>query len=97
MLMYNCDFFFPSDTSLRARTFVLNVGVGGHNSTVGLTLPKVWARSVQYVARGKSFSNFLALGTLEAHPRVPATSPEFGFLHPLSPCTVLMQTAYFCS
>ena len=29
---------------------------------------------------------FLALGTLEANPRVSATSPRIGFLHPLSPC-----------
>ena len=41
MYMYNCDFFFPSVTSLRARTFVPKVGWGGHNSTVGLTLPEV--------------------------------------------------------
>ena len=60
MCMYicKCDFFFPSGTSLRARTFVLNVGWGGHNSTVGLTLPEVWARSVQCVARGKPFKLF---------------------------------------
>ena len=51
-------FFFPSGTSLRARTFVPNVGWGGHNSTVGVTLPEVWARSVQCVARGKLLNFF---------------------------------------
>ena len=55
MYMYNCDFFLPLGTSLCARTFVRNVGWGGHNSTVGLTLPEVWARSVRCVARGKPF------------------------------------------
>ena len=61
MYMYICYFFFPSGTSLRARTFVPNVGWGGHNSTVGLTLPEVRARSVQCVARGKPF-RFFGLG-----------------------------------
>ena len=79
--------FFPSGTSLRVRTFVPNVGWGGHNSTVGLTLLEVWARSVQCVARGKPFKTFLALGTLKAYPRVSATSPGIEFLHPLSPRT----------
>ena len=51
-------FFFPSGTSLRARTFVPDVGWGGHNSTVGLTLPEVWARSVECVTRGKPFKLF---------------------------------------
>ena len=59
MYMYNCDIFFlSSGTFLRARTFVPNVGWGGHNSTVGLTLLEVWARSVQCVARGKPFKLF---------------------------------------
>ena len=53
-------FFFPSGTSLRARTFVRNVGLGGHDSTIGFTLPEVWARSVQCVARGKPL-NILVL------------------------------------
>ena len=35
----------------------------------------------------QAFQTFLALGTLEANPRVPATSPGIGFLHSLSPCT----------
>ena len=56
--MYNCVVFFPSGTSLRARTFVPNVGWGGHNSTVGLTLLEVWARAVQCVARGEPFKLF---------------------------------------
>ena len=40
--------FFSSDTSLRARTFAFsrNVRGGGHNSTVRVMLPGVWARSV---------------------------------------------------
>ena len=63
MYMYICDFFFPSGTSLRARTFVPNVGWCGHNSTVGLTLLEVWARSVLCVAHGKpSLLNFFGLG-----------------------------------
>ena len=40
--------------------------------------------SVSPVAR---LLNFLALGTLKANPRVSATSPGIGFLHPLSPRT----------
>ena len=58
MCMYNCASFFPLGTSLRAHTFVRNVGWGGHNSTVGITLPEVWARAVQRVARGKPFKLF---------------------------------------
>ena len=58
MYMNNCHFFFSSGTSLRARTFVRNVGWGGHNLTVGLTLPEVWAQSVQCVARGKPLKLF---------------------------------------
>ena len=52
--------YFFSSTSLRARTFVRNVGCGGHNSNVGVTLPEVWARSIQCVARGKPFKLSLA-------------------------------------
>ena len=66
--------FCFSDSSLRARTFVSNVKRGGHNSTVGVTLPEVWARSVQCVARGKPFKSFLALGTDRTNPLVSATS-----------------------
>ena len=39
------------------------------------------------VSRVASLLNFSALGTLEANPRVYATSAGIGFLHPLSPCT----------
>ena len=39
------------------------------------------------VSRVASLLNFLALGTLEANPRVSVTSPRIGCLHPLSPCT----------
>ena len=35
----------------------------------------------------QTFKSFLALSTLEANPRVSATSPGIGFLNPLSPCT----------
>ena len=77
--------FFSSGTSLGAHTFVRNVG--WCNPTVGVTLTEVWARFVQCIARGKPFQLFLALGTLKANPRVSATSPGIGFLHPLSPCT----------
>ena len=51
-------FFISSGTHLRARTFARNVGWGGHTSTVGVTLPEVWARSVQCVAGGKPFKLF---------------------------------------
>ena len=53
MYTHNFLLFFPSDTSLRARTFIRNVTGYGHNTTVGVTLPEVWARAVQCVARGK--------------------------------------------
>ena len=87
MYTYNCVFFFFFGHISSCSPFVRNVGWGGHNSTVGVTLPKVWARSVQRVARGKPFELFVALGTLEANPRVSATSPGIGFLYPLSSCT----------
>ena len=35
----------------------------------------------------QAFQTFLTFRTLETNPRVSATSPGFGFLHPLSPCT----------
>ena len=35
----------------------------------------------------QAFKTFLVLGTLKVIPRVSATSPGIGFLHPLSPCT----------
>ena len=63
-----------SNTSLRARTFIRNVRGVGHNSTVGVTLPEVWAQSVPCVARGEPCKAFLALGMDKANPRVSATS-----------------------
>ena len=72
MYVYTCDFhFFYSDTSLRARTFVRKVGWGGHNSTVGLTLPEVWARSVQCVACGKPFKLFWPWAWIRQIPGFP--------------------------
>ena len=71
MYMYNCEFFFPSGTSLCARTFIRNVRWGGHNSTVGVTLPEVWARSVQCVARGKPFRLFGPWAYLRQIPGFP--------------------------
>ena len=34
-------------------------------------------------------ATFLAMGTLKANPRVSPTSPRIGFLHPLSPRTLV--------
>ena len=58
MYTYNCHFF------LRTHLFVLTPSSlsgtlrgGGHNSTVEVTLPEVWARSVQCVARGEHFKH----------------------------------------
>ena len=82
MYMYTCHCLF-SGTPLRARTFIRNVRWGGHNSTVRVTLPEVWARSVQCVARGKPFFyTFLDYGILEENPRVSATSPGMVFPYP---------------
>ena len=50
-------------------------------------MPEVWARSVQCVARGKPFKLFWPWVHLRQIPGFSATSPGFGFLHPLSPCT----------
>ena len=96
--------FSFSDTRLRARTFVRNVGGGGHNSTVGVTLPEVWARSVQCVARGKPFKVFWPWAWIrqtpwfpqhpifKENPLVSATSPTgLGFLHPLFPVFLLRE------
>ena len=71
MYMYNCV-SFSSGTSLRARTFVPNVGWGGHNPTIGVMLPQVWARSVQCVTRGKPFELFWPW----AHLRQPSGFPQ---------------------
>ena len=86
MFMCNCDFF-----SL------------GHISSCSHSCPNRrvgWAQFDRraHVARGlgairavcrawQAFYTFSALGTLEANPRVSATSSGIGFLHPLSPCT----------
>ena len=62
-------------------------GMGTTYSIVGVTLPELWARSVQCVARGKSFRLFLALGMDKTNPGVSATSSGMVAPHPLSPCT----------
>ena len=74
-------------TSLCARTNIRNVGWGGHISTLGVTLPEVWARSVQYVARGKPFKLFWPWARKRQNPRVSATPPGMVNPHSLSPCT----------
>ena len=51
-------FFSSSDTSLRACTFIRNSRGGGHNSTVGVTLPEVWGRSLRCVVRDKPLKVF---------------------------------------
>ena len=56
--MYNCNFFFLLGHISRCSHLFRNVGWDGHNSTVGLTLPEVWARSVKCVSRGKPFKLF---------------------------------------
>ena len=86
---------FLSGTPLRARTFIRNVRWGGHNSTVGVTLLEVWARSVQCVARGKPFKLFWPWAYLRHIPVFPQhprgwcfrIPPGIGLSHPLSPCT----------
>ena len=86
MYMYKCDFYFL-----------------GHISSCSHLCPKRRMGWAQFDRRGhvagglgailavcrawQAFSTFLALGTLKANFRVSATSPGFGFLHPLSPCT----------
>ena len=50
--------FFSSSKSLRAGTFFRNVGWGGHNSTVEVTMSEVWAKSVQSVARDQPSNLF---------------------------------------
>ena len=87
MYMCNCDYFFSF----------------GHISSCSHLCPKRrvgWAQldrrghvagglgAIRAVCRAwQAFETFLALGTLQANPRISATSPGFGFLHPLSPCT----------
>ena len=62
---------FFSGTPLRARTFIRNVRWGGHNSTVGVTLPEAWARFVQCIARGKLFELFWPWAYLRQIPGFP--------------------------
>ena len=66
-------FFFGH---ISARTFIRNVidGLGGHNSTVGVTLPEVWARSVQCVARGKPVEIFWPWAWIRQVPGFPRHS-----------------------
>ena len=87
MYTYNCHFFFSSDTFVRARTFIRNVGGGwaqfdrwGHVAG-GLGAIRAVCRAWQ------AFKTLLALGTDKANPRVSATSRGLGFPHPRSPCT----------
>ena len=79
MYMCNCQFFYSSGTSPCARTFVRNVGWSGHNSTVEVTTPEVWARSVQLVARGKPFKLFLPWAHLRQVPGFPQHPRGLGF------------------
>ena len=84
--------FFPSGTSL-VRTFVRNVGWGGHSSTVGVTLPEVWARSVQCVAYGKPFKLLWPWAHLRQIPGDWVSAPPI----PVYARKILMQTRFFCS
>ena len=98
--MYNCDFFFPSGASLRVRTFVPNVGRGGHNSTLGLTLLEVWARSVQCVAGDKPFELFRPwthLRQIPGFPQHPRGDWVSASLIPAYARKIWMQTRLFCS
>ena len=80
-------FFFP----LRAHLFV-PAPLSETSRGVGTIRP--WGShcrrfgAIRAVCRAwQAFQTFLALDTLEANPRVSATSPGIGLLHPLSPCT----------
>ena len=98
--MYNCDFFFPSGTSLRARTSVPNVRWGGHDSTVGLTLPEVWARSVQCVAHDKPFKlcwPWEHLRQIPGFPQHPRGDWVSASLIPAYARKIWMQTRLFFS
>ena len=79
---------FLSGTPLRARTFIRNVRWGGHNSTVGVTLPKVWARSVHCAARGKPFKLFCPGAYLRQIPGLPQ--------HPRGLCFRIPRGLSFC-
>ena len=100
MYMYNCDFFSCSRAFFRVRTFVPNVGWGGHNSTVGLTLLDSWARSVQCVARGKPFELFRPwahLRQIPGFPQHPRGDRVSASLIPAYARKIWMQTRLFCS
>ena len=71
-----------SGISLRARTLVRNVAWGGHNSTVEVTMPDVWAQSVQCVARGKTFKLFWPWAHLRQIPGFPQHPRGLGFCIP---------------
>ena len=74
----NCH-FSSSGTSLRARAFVRNAGWGEHNSTFGITLPEVWARSVHCVARGKPSKLFWPWAHLRQIPGFSQHPRGLGF------------------
>ena len=100
-ILYNCHFFFSSGISLRAYTFVRNVGWMwcGHNSTVEVTMPEVWARSVQCVARGKPFKLFWSWAHLRQIPGFPQHPRGSGLCIPIPVYArkILMHTGFFCS
>ena len=92
--------FFPSGASLRVRTFCPKRRVGWHNSTVGLTLLEVWARSVLCVARGKSFKLFwpwVHLRQIPGFPQHPRGDWVSASLIPAYARQISMQTRLFCS
>ena len=93
MYTYHCHFFF----FLRTHLFVLapspetvrgwaRFDRWGHVAG-GLDAIRAVCRDLCSVSRVASLLNFLASGTDKANPRVSATSPGIGLLHPLSPCT----------
>ena len=92
MCRYNCDFFFFGHIS--SCSHLCPKRRVGHNSTVGLTLPEVWARSVQCVARGKPLKLFWPWANLRQIPGFPQHPPRgldfcipYPLSHPLSPRT----------
>ena len=92
LIIYVCQCIFViSFFFLRAHLFVL-APLSQTSGGVGTIRPsgsRCWrfGRDPCCVSRMESLLNFLALGTLKANPRVSATSPGIGFLHPLSPRT----------
>ena len=71
MYRYTCErhFFFGHISS--CSHLIRNVRGGGHNSTVGVTLSEVWARSVRCVARGKPFYFFWPWARIRQTPGFP--------------------------